>query len=430
MEGRSLVPAFKGGEIEREAHLLGARRQSGGPQGQVETGAQREQGVGTLRHRRPTAPRCTTSPQTSRNSCEKLAAEWQAYADRANVSPVGTWSGRKPNPKQASNKRERFELRGGDDLPQEKAPNISGRGLRIEGTVNSQRRDGVIVAQGGSSQGYALILNQGTLQFLTRVDGKITQCAMPMPAPKGKFSFLAKMSPDGKVQLNAGRSVHLGNKVAPLKVMPIDGLQVGRDTGGCVGEYASEFALDGEIELTLTLLPEVKSPKPAATAKPNPMTPIEDTPGLPRVLLIGDSISIGYTLPVRGLLEGKANVHRPPTNCASTRHGLKSIDGWLGDGKWDVIHFNWGLHDLKFVAPGTEQLADQNDPKNARQVPPDEYEKNLRELVARLKKTGAKSIWCSTTPGPVGARGRIPGDSARYNAIAKKIMDGQRDSDR
>ena len=158
-------------------------------------------------------------------------------------------------------------------------------------------------------------------------------------------------------------------------------------------------------------------------ARSNPMTPISDDPSLPRVLLIGDSISIGYTLPVRELLKGKANVHRPPTNCASTRHGIKSLDAWLGDEKWDLIHFNWGLHDLKFVAPGTEKLADQNDPKNARQVSPEEYEKNLNELVVRVKKTGAKLIWRSTTPVPEGAKGRIPGDSAKYNAIAKKIMD-------
>ena len=52
-----------------------------------------------------------------------------------------------------------------------------------------------------------------------------------------------------------------------------------------------------------------------ATPKKGPFKQIEDVKGLPRVLLIGDSISIGYTLPVRNLLYGKANVHRPPVNC-------------------------------------------------------------------------------------------------------------------
>ena len=77
--------------------------------------------------------------------------------------------------------------------------------------------------------------------------------------------------------------------------------------------------------------------------------PVKDDPGLPRVLVIGDSISIGYTLPLRAALKGIANVHRPPENCQHTWRGLEAIDDWLGEGKWDLIHFNWGLHDLKYV---------------------------------------------------------------------------------
>ena len=157
--------------------------------------------------------------------------------------------------------------------------------------------------------------------------------------------------------------------------------------------------------------------------KPNPvMAPIEDVAGLPRVLLIGDSISIGYTLQVREILKGKANVHRPPTNCGPTINGLKNIDAWLGDKQWDVIHFNWGLHDLKYMGPNGENLRDPKDPRNHQQVPPDEYEENLRKLVNRLQETNAQLIWRNTTPVPAGAKGRVVGDSAKYNAIAAKIM--------
>ena len=164
--------------------------------------------------------------------------------------------------------------------------------------------------------------------------------------------------------------------------------------------------------------------KPVRKRAPNPaMAKIEDVPGLPRVLLIGDSISIGYTVPVRELLKGKANVHRPLTNCGPTTNGLRGIDSWLGDGKWDVIHFNWGLHDLKYLGPQGQNLADPKAADSHPQVPIDEYEANLRKLVARLKKTDAKLIWRSTTPVPEGAKGRVVGDSAKYNAVAKKIMD-------
>ena len=167
-----------------------------------------------------------------------------------------------------------------------------------------------------------------------------------------------------------------------------------------------------------------KKQKGRPKRRPNPaMAKVEDVPGLPRVLLIGDSISIGYTVPVRQMLQGKANVHRPLTNCGPTTKGVAEIDKWLGDGKWDVIHFNWGLHDLKYMGPQGQNLADPEAPDSHPQVPIGEYETNLRKLVARLQKTGAKLIWRSTTPVPKGAKGRIVGDSAKYNTVAKTIMD-------
>ncbi len=158
-----------------------------------------------------------------------------------------------------------------------------------------------------------------------------------------------------------------------------------------------------------------QQPAPAAKAKrlPNPaMDPIQDVAGLPRVLLIGDSISIGYTLPVRKLLEGKANVHRIPTNGGPTKNGVANIAKWLGTSKWDVIHFNWGIHDLKYM------------PDGKRQVEPADYEANLRSLVATLKATGAKLIWATTTPIPDGELNppRKFGQVKEYNDIAARVM--------
>lgn len=157
--------------------------------------------------------------------------------------------------------------------------------------------------------------------------------------------------------------------------------------------------------------------------KVNPVfAPVEDAEGLPRVLLIGDSISIGYTLGVRKLLEGKANVHRPPANCASTIEGKANLERWLGEGKWDVIHFNWGLHDLKYLGPNGGNLADPKLETSKQKVEIGDYEKSLGELVERLEKTGATLIWRNTTPVPQGVRGRVPGDAVKYNAAAAKVM--------
>ena len=106
------------------------------------------------------------------------------------------------------------------------------------------------------------------------------------------------------------------------------------------------FTIATLIALIATTTAVAQQPtKQPPKRNPNPaFAQVEDVPGLPRVLLIGDSISIGYTAHVRAMLKGVANVHRPLTNCGPTTRGLENIDAWLGDGKWDVIHFNWGLH--------------------------------------------------------------------------------------
>ena len=131
---------------------------------------------------------------------------------------------------------------------------------------------------------------------------------------------------------------------------------------------------------------------------------VKDVPGLPRVLLIGDSVSRGYTLAARQALAGKANVHRAPENCGPTANGLKKIEIWLGDGKWDVIHFNFGIHD--------------------RATPAADYTQRLETLIARMKKTGAKLIWASTTPVPPDTKDgpKAAEQIVEKNRIAAEVM--------
>jgi hypothetical protein len=142
---------------------------------------------------------------------------------------------------------------------------------------------------------------------------------------------------------------------------------------------------------------------------PNPET---ENPALPRVLLIGDSISMGYTVPVRHLLQTTANVYRIPENGGPTTNGVAKLEAWLGDKPWDVVHFNFGLHDLKIMDDGSHQ------------VEPRQYEENLRTIVTRLRRTGAKLIWATTTPVPEGVTGvkRNKNDPPIYNAIARGVM--------
>jgi len=161
----------------------------------------------------------------------------------------------------------------------------------------------------------------------------------------------------------------------------------------------------------------VMSGVPQATAAD---APAQDSSQLPRVLIIGDSISMGYTPFVKTMMKGKAYVEHPKDNCAATVVGLEKLDVWLGDKKWDVIHFNWGLHDLKYVKDAKGNGADIKTGKQW--VPVEQYEKNLDELVTRLEKTGAKLIWANTTPVPDGAAIRVAGDELKYNEAAARVI--------
>jgi hypothetical protein len=149
---------------------------------------------------------------------------------------------------------------------------------------------------------------------------------------------------------------------------------------------------------------------------------------LPKVLIIGDSISIGYTPFVREMLKYKANVLRPmlddgnPENCSGTTFGVQNIDRWIGNNDWAVIHFNFGLHDIKHIDPVTGEGS--NNPKHPLQAGLKQYKKNLEIIVAKLKANGAKLIFATTTPYPdyVTNPLRDTGLPVKYNLEAVKIM--------
>lgn len=112
-----------------------------------------------------------------------------------------------------------------------------------------------------------------------------------------------------------------------------------------------------------------------------------DDPDLPRLLVIGDSISGNYDRGLRAALKGKFNVHHPPTNCGPSAKGRANIVEWLGaynqpGRKWDVITFNFGHWDA-----GRSK---------------EEYQENLEAVIAELQKTGAHLVWVTTCPVPNG----------------------------
>ena len=90
---------------------------------------------------------------------------------------------------------------------------------------------------------------------------------------------------------------------------------------------------------------------------------------------------MGYTVGVRERLRGVANVRRLPANAGHTARGLASLEAWLGQGGWAAIHFNFGLHDLKYLdANGKLDLS------GTQVTALEAYERNLCRLVPRLPR--------------------------------------------
>lgn len=147
-----------------------------------------------------------------------------------------------------------------------------------------------------------------------------------------------------------------------------------------------------------------------------------DDPKLPRVLIVGDSISMNYHNAAKAALKGKANYYRIEGNGGPSNRGVTCMELWLGDYKtkgfhWDVILFNHGLHDLK--------QPEKNGKYGKHQVSIKNYEKNLEKEINILKKTGAKLIWCSITPVPNSSKGmfgRRKDEDLVYNKAALRIV--------
>jgi hypothetical protein len=176
-----------------------------------------------------------------------LAAEWEAWAKRADVLPLGAWRGSRAQG--ALSTRQRFELKSGARLNRAKAPAIIGRGFTITARFDTKgAKDGVIVAQGGTARGYTLFLNDGQLTFLVHnADGPVS---VTTETPiSGAHAAVARLDAKGAMTLALdGQPAGKATQTDLIDGMPVEGLDVGCDNGGPVGPYTAPNAFNGEIE--------------------------------------------------------------------------------------------------------------------------------------------------------------------------------------
>ena len=142
--------------------------------------------------------------------------------------------------------------------------------------------------------------------------------------------------------------------------------------------------------------------------------PFTNDSSLPRILLIGNSITRGYYAEVQKILAGKAYVARLATSKSIGDPGLlKEVSLIMGYYKFDIVHFNNGLHGWKY----SEQ----------------QYEKAFPDLVSTIRKNAprAKLIWATTTPVRVKAEiNTLDSKTERIkerNRIAQAFVSKQKD---
>ena len=143
-----------------------------------------------------------------------------------------------------------------------------------------------------------------------------------------------------------------------------------------------------------------------------------------KILIIGDSISLGYTPYVKDSLatEGIIVEHNEG-NAQDSGYGLKNLEKWISKADYDIIQFNWGLWDLCYRHPESKVQGNRDKVRGTLTYSLEDYEEHLEAIVKILQeKTDAELVFVTTTYVPEHEAGRFPEDPQKYNAVAKKVM--------
>ncbi|MGC9455595.1 MAG: SGNH/GDSL hydrolase family protein [Phycisphaerae bacterium] len=142
-------------------------------------------------------------------------------------------------------------------------------------------------------------------------------------------------------------------------------------------------------------------------------------PQRPKVLIVGDSISMGYTPHAAAAAADVLDLVRHDGNGGDSSNVLAHLGEWLETFQdAGLVHVNCGLHDIKRSRPGGDY-----------QVPIEKYRENLRAIADMLTSAGRSVVWATTTPvidSRHAARGadfdRYQQDVTAYNNVAKDVM--------
>ncbi len=137
----------------------------------------------------------------------------------------------------------------GDTLTAEDAPQVAGHGFTISAQIDAKDPKGVILAQGGRANGYALFVQDGKLALAMRVKRELTVVTATKPLEAGSRKVGAKITADGSVTLTVdGETIGTGKAPNLLPQQPGEGLTIGNDGRTLVGDYQGTDTFTGKVE--------------------------------------------------------------------------------------------------------------------------------------------------------------------------------------
>jgi len=175
----------------------------------------------------------------------RMAAQYEKWAKERGIVPFGSWKKNGKGKKKGARKTS-FQLKGGEHLPTEKSPAIANRAFEVSAQVSGLPAKGVIIAQGGINFGWSLYVDDEKLTIAIRQGGKLVSASATLPA--GSRQALKASILNDRLVLAAGEKELTSLPCSPLiSDHPVDGLEVGRDDGGLVGDYGVRNGFTAEV---------------------------------------------------------------------------------------------------------------------------------------------------------------------------------------
>ena len=244
MQGVSLKPTFSGKAIKREDPIYWEHEGNRAIRiGKWKLVAKGSNGAWQLYDLKEDRSELNDLSEKHPQRAKEMADQWEAWAIEAKAKPW-PWNRKKSS----FSKKKVFNLEPDANLPSGVAPMVAKKAFEVEIQMGKQG-NGILVAQGGDAHGWALSIENKVLRFFIRLNGKMESVAADQKLGDKEMKIQAMLHASGEVELYAGkRKLGRGMVSSLVKEMPQDGLQMGRDEGGRVGEYKDAFAFDGEIK--------------------------------------------------------------------------------------------------------------------------------------------------------------------------------------